>query len=266
MGFPDITPTRKSSAETVSMDAQPGSFLKGWRSLPDELKLQILALALPADHTYREMTFRSGTSYSLGAPTQQLDDLVYPLLSIPEVQGLVLEAWYTQNTFSFRDKGDGFHKNASFDLPPAHMRPYVRSMQLKINKNGDIGLRLLTAIVDGSLGFKNMHDIEITFDCYKSREFTAYLKAMPVLEFPTRSLKVKYRHDVYNGPIEGFGYGTEVDLTEMPLLEKFSTGDGRAKLEWVRYYESRKGKEMTKAWPAVTHDNRERFTEKIARV
>jgi hypothetical protein len=231
--------------------------------------LQILAYTLPADgHTYSKYTFNSSRFTSVDAPTQQPDDLVYSVLSIPEIKGLVIEAWCTQNICSIHWEGNSFEKDVPYDLPPAHIRPYVRSIQLSIIKCGAAGLRLLTTIADGSLGFKNMYNVDITFDGYACNEFNAYLEAMPAIEFPTRSLKIKYGHDVYNGPIEGFGYGTKADLVEMPLLEKLmiSADNGRVKVEWVRYYETSKGKEMTEDWPAITAHFWARSTEKIVRV
>jgi hypothetical protein len=74
------------------MDAQPGSFLKRWRSLPDELRLQILALTLPAGQRYNVFHFRNPRRLGDASTLQQLDNLVYPLLSISEIKDLVIEA------------------------------------------------------------------------------------------------------------------------------------------------------------------------------
>jgi hypothetical protein len=84
--------TQSTPSILHNMDAQPGSFLKRWRSLPDELRLQILALTLPAGQRYNVFHFRNPRRLGDASTLQQLDNLVYPLLSISEIKDLVIEA------------------------------------------------------------------------------------------------------------------------------------------------------------------------------
>jgi hypothetical protein len=78
------------------MDQSTNTFLTGWRSLPDELKLHILRYVLPSGKTYTEYDFRSRKYYR--EDPEDLKKLLYPLLSIEQCKMMALEVLYSQNT------------------------------------------------------------------------------------------------------------------------------------------------------------------------
>jgi hypothetical protein len=104
---------------------------------------------------------------------------------------------------------------------------------MHISRSGDDGLRRLAACADGSLGFQKMHTVYIDFAGNSCCGYEPYLRTMPVLELPTRSLTIKYLH-------ENTRYDTPPDPLEMPVLEKLAVrADGKqAQVKWKRNYEA----------------------------
>jgi hypothetical protein len=94
---------RRAPRSSMIMSQQPKTstrctlfnwFLAGWRTLPDELKLEVLRCTVPNRYIYVFQDFEASKEDVQPRPeTQAFRDLVVPLLSVPEIRGLVLEVF-----------------------------------------------------------------------------------------------------------------------------------------------------------------------------
>jgi hypothetical protein len=97
----------------------PNAFLTGWRALPDKLRFHILRYVLPSGATYNASTFRRWEFRSKN--WRKLDSLVYLLLSVKEVNSLVIDTIYGQNTLSLEHELYA----SGIKLPPIHFKRHV---------------------------------------------------------------------------------------------------------------------------------------------
>jgi hypothetical protein len=104
------------------MAAQLPAFIIGWSKLPDELKLSILAYALPSTVNSEEM---SGAFYQYGF---QADMDIRSLLMCRKMSGLVMDTLYSRSVVEVYDVSStellGFPMTGAvtscgnFELPP----------------------------------------------------------------------------------------------------------------------------------------------------
>jgi hypothetical protein len=119
------------------MATQLTAFIIGWRKLPDELKLKILALALPFKVNSEEI---SGAFYQYGL---QAEMDIRSLLLCPEINGLVMEALYSRSVVEVFDVsssgllgiafgGGAISSSGDFELPPVPARRFIRHLSVNI--------------------------------------------------------------------------------------------------------------------------------------
>jgi len=244
------------------------TFFNGWRSLPDELKLQILEHALPAKYTYCEYHFRrwDHSGFYEDANFNRL----YLLLSIPELKEMVLEAFYSQNTILI-EQGNIYGPTT---WPPNEVRSHVRRLRIDIRTSKLPMLDLLNKIANGLGGFGNLHHLKLRLNGgmveYQHGAIIDAIENMDPITFPARVLEVRYLHDICSKWIDGYGDGTECDPTEMLWLSKFTIhgGQEKVKVQLERYYQQwgRGPKQFVKEWPVITRALRTRYTKKITSI
>jgi hypothetical protein len=119
------------------MDDDSSAFLDGWRSLPDELELNILAYVLPSTINSEEI---SGAFYQYGL---QAEMEIRSLLLCPEIIGLVSEAFYSRSFVEVCDvssadvlgiKPKEISSSCNFELPPVAFRHYIRHLSVNIER------------------------------------------------------------------------------------------------------------------------------------
>ena len=103
------------------------TFIEGWRSLPDELKLHILHYVVNFDGTFAKRHFMNS---HVPAPYKtHLHGIVYPMMSVPELKGLVVEAFYAQHTVLICRSTATPSRPDYMSLPPRAFRPHIRRMR-----------------------------------------------------------------------------------------------------------------------------------------
>jgi len=131
------------------------TIFEGWRSLPDELKLHVL------HYTVYQYGFFSGWHFKnqlVDPPRLQnhLGRTVYPLMSVPELKPLVVEAFYASNTMLV-------HFSPVANIPPRALRPYVRQLHFESGATA-AAFDLLVRFGNGTLGFSRMKRIHLVFN------------------------------------------------------------------------------------------------------
>ena len=228
------------------MTAATSRFLAGWNSLPDELKLHILKYTVPSGNYYQALDFNN--------IEPRLRRIVYPLMSCPEIKGLVMEAFYGQNTLTIKHTPYVFidPQDDVIHYPPPAVSGHVRHLHLHLYQPGIRTFIIFFKIADGTLGFPHLHSIHIDIEGGPPRyhqvkdwiasqvAFRNYLGAVGKVEFSARTLMVKYNHD-------GSGLVDDMDL---PVLEKFNlrAEGGKVQKKVVRYYFSEE-ESSVQAWP-----------------
>ena len=263
-----------------------------WRTLPEELKLEVVRYIVPSENIITE----DGLDWMCSKKGQYNHVDLYTYLSIPEIKPLVLEALYKQNIVRIecpqfsplglyspssprpddRTRGLLSPRYGQVDIrspilfPPRSARTHIRRISIDIPRLDTYVLRVLADLANGSSGFSNFHlvclhigavDDQARFDDLKS-----YVSRMEQLAFPTRRLEIKYYQAKFFHFVEGFGYGWPHDALEVPLLEKLTVQVGKSspKETFERWFErTPRYKELEKAeWAAVTKDPRQRYTVK----
>jgi hypothetical protein len=239
-------------------------FFKGWCSLPDEIKLQILRHTLPSNDTYSYERFRKWSFVFEKNHRDDFRELVIPLLSVPALYGMVLEALYSQNTMYIKK----YVIEGSRKLPRVGVRHHVRLLELHASEYAPSMLGFLWKFAATSTPFQNLQTLAIDFDgdINEDGKLKTALKSMAPMKFPVRILTMKYRHAVmYKTFVEGYGIGFFGDDLEMPLLCKFSIVGNSAGVteKWERYCTTYDGsKVVVQAWPGVVRNIRQRYTRK----
>ena len=193
------------------------SFLRGFRSLPGELKLLILRYAVHTPTAVTSCTWLDECNlhflcypqdcfeinlfqYGTLETRRFLKETVMPLLSVPEIKHLVLEAFYGVNqTVMLSNDTPSSNRNICY-CPPPVVRPLVRRLEINLDYNRPHHLKLLRVISDGST-FPNLHYLTVNLDpeClffdtqenYEPRSyFEAYFQRLGPIHFPTLHLTI----------------------------------------------------------------------------
>jgi len=238
------------------MTTESDSFLRGFRSLPGELKLLILRytvhtptavtacawldncdlhyLCYPQDYFERDV-FRYGTHET----RRLLKKTVIPLLSVPEIKHLVLEAFYGVNrTVMLSNTTPSSNMDICY-CPPPVVRPLVRRLEINLNYNKPHHIKLLREISDGST-FPNLHYLTVNLDpeslFLDNQEdnrprsyFGAYFQRPGPIHFPTRHLTI-----ISIIPGEG---DVDIDAVESLYCEQLDLkSNGIREERWQRFY------------------------------
>jgi hypothetical protein len=178
------------------------TFLENWNTLPNELKLHILCHAVYSKTYVRSYDFLPSNDIPHDHPNSRVKmirETLYPLLSIPALKNMVMEAFYGNNVI-YMIRSCEYPLREDIDVlryPPTLVAPFVR--QLRIFGCGTLSIRKMNIwakIADGTFGFKNLRTLHIsTSGSNHSDNESAFLNALrdfPRMAFPTRQLQVEY--------------------------------------------------------------------------
>jgi hypothetical protein len=192
------------------MSAQKHPFLYGWRTLPEELKLHILSLTLapkPSEldrgllihHHIKEARFWNQYPF-LG--------LAAPLLGCDEIKPLVLEAFYTQNTFlvdySSKDHST-VHGVEYMCLPPHHVAAFIQRLNVRFSMLSTERLKLLERIAAVTSRLENLVSVDLYLtpldppwpgisSPVDARRPSTHLDHIENIWFKSRCLRITYEH------------------------------------------------------------------------
>jgi hypothetical protein len=216
-------------------------FLRGFRSLPDELKLMVLKHAVRTDIAIVSYLFLDD-DFLLDVPEWRdvkdlLRNTVFPLLSIPKLKGFVKEVFYGENLMLIARQGNRprVEEKGVIRYPPPSVAPLVRHIRWLTVNSKDISLNLqklvlVSRLADGTLGFKDLKSVSINNNKIPDGDRDAFrkqLQALGKIKFPTRLLRIEsviYLDD-----------DATVDDLELPLLETIDLqGDGPREECWQR--------------------------------
>jgi hypothetical protein len=153
-------------------------------------------------------------------------ETLYPLLSIPVLKDMVMEAFYGGNIILMaRDPDHPLTEDMNvIRYPPASVSPLVRYTRMLDICAGDVCMRKMTfwrKIADGTFGFQEPAHLALLHPGVTHREnekaFEDALQDFPPMAFHTHQLKVEYWRVEY---VDAQEY--DLDETVIPLLEKFT--------------------------------------------
>jgi hypothetical protein len=266
------------------------AFLSGWRSLPDELKLQIIKYALPAGDEYDEYTLERWlysykrreevhnhgtplTHTSKPSPASQWCKIggrpgvvrclspFYTLLSVPELKGLALEAVCSQNT-TYLTQGC---KYGGPRWPPQDVRGYVRRLEIKVHCYEPSMIDFLNKVASDMSGLNHLHHTKLILKGYPDQFITDVMDVMDPIEFPTRVLEVSLHHVC----------GTTCEKLEGSWLGKLTVRGDQSKttVRLERYFISmwssdpeEDPQEFVEDWPAIMPDDAWRCMDRVVSI
>jgi hypothetical protein len=265
------------------------AFLSGWRSLPDELKLQIIKYALPAGGEYdkfplerwlysykwREEVHNHGTPLTHtskpstasqwckigGRPgvVRRLSPF-YAILTVPELQGLAI---YSQNTIDLRQESE----YACTKWPPPGVRGYVRRLEIGVHCYKPSVVDFLNKVAGDMSGLNHLHHTKLILQG-KPDEFAAdVMDALDPIGFPTKVLEVSLQHDCRNG-------GTTCVRLEGFWLDKLTVRGDQSKttVRLERYFVSmlfdleEDPREFVEDWPVIMPDDAWRCMDRVVSI
>jgi len=288
-----LMPTADMAQPTITggLALQPAPFLTGWRKLPDELKVQILNHALPVGRLFDHRDFTlAGQFDELSAI--QYHKHVLPLLSIPELAGLVTEVFYAKNFMDIdlvgHSSGAGSTAKltklqpSKYDLPikvssphsqplypPMQARSSVRHLVINIPELVPKTIDFLQRVASDDLGMNKLHSVVLIFSCCGTDrdQMLDLLSSLAPIEIPTRKLEITFHH-YYHWFLRGLPPGSSVilpDLLEIPLLEKLTirSKGGKVRERLDRIHTLRGKPSTVRAWPTADFAKRQRVTQKV---
>jgi hypothetical protein len=178
---------RSTPRHPCKMSTQIDPFLRGWRTLSDELKLLILPHTLPCDEVLRSSDFGKLRPIPKPKPRRlayRNYKLFLPLLSIPETAGLVNEVLYKQNTV-FLSIEDTLH-------PPQHTRHHVHKIRAMVYCLNSRTLGNLRKFVQSTITYTGLIHLSFEVDCCgQGFRFPENIEATDKIHFRTQVLNVK---------------------------------------------------------------------------
>jgi hypothetical protein len=219
---------------------------------PDELRLHVLHYTVHFGKGFQKNHFDNQPYYILRAETQFLHDVVYPLMSIPEVKALAIEALYSSNTIQIQYGGDlGAPPTTVTHFPPRDFRAHVRHLRVLVARTSALDFESLARIAEGGLGFGKLQSVNITITNEQDAsppkdDIQVHLMNANIIQLDTRHLSITYWY------MDGGDF--YLDPFEMPVLGKFTLKHGsvQPKEEYMRYYRNtdRYNRYMVHVWPA----------------
>jgi hypothetical protein len=256
-------------------------FLECWRTLPLELHFMVLSYLVPIGTRHPIPSSFSG-QHTTGSKDifkwPSYTSALMPLASVPEVQSLVYELFYSKNIMHVKDSWNLLPK-----YPPVLQRHFVRRLL--------IDMKLDMAMLDGLRGLKSARSfvdlLKITLRIdgnanVHSRTAGAYsnqrrlciplpgendfgtarelkevrdaLENKPTIYVQSQELEVVYVHaDIKIDEGRGDGYcGRMADVWEMPLLDKLTVESqtGEVNVAYERTYARWDvGEWIVEGWP-----------------
>lgn len=227
------------------MSVQAPSFINGWRTLPEELKLHILSLVVAPERSKRGLLSYHHIDEARYWNQHPFRGVFASLLSFPEIKPLVFEAFYTQNSF-FLDYSstdyDIVHGNAYMYLPSRRVQKFVRRINIRFSLLSRERLELLEKIASGTSRLENLVSLDIHLptpvrtwfsaidydDCILARKFRNYLRCIDDIWFESKCLRITYEH---------YPTYTSVDKYETWLLDKLTLHPlmGPRETTWTRF-------------------------------
>lgn len=165
-----ITPSEPLSPE----------FAEGWRKLPDELRVEVLAHNLVCRQPIVHNHVRSGDKLRLDCALGT--QLRHHLALGPEFASLARQIFYERNTFTVRYN----------ELPPIAVRGYIRSISMNEKhrySHESVSWKILERLAAGTLGMDNLQHLRLRLEpakwdsSYGTYEITG---ARKTLRFPFR--------------------------------------------------------------------------------
>ncbi|OAK99179.1 hypothetical protein IQ06DRAFT_294593 [Phaeosphaeriaceae sp. SRC1lsM3a] len=134
----------------------PSPFLDRWRSLPEEIRVAIIAHALPPFKT-RCITHEMKSSEVLADESiSSVLQLITPFAAVPDIATLAYEQFYSENTVAISDSKGWGHLR----YPPRSINHFVRKLDISILLNIK-KLAYIRKLGNGYMGFENLVDIQI---------------------------------------------------------------------------------------------------------
>lgn len=191
------------------MSAHEPSFLDAWRTLPEELKLHILnrVLAPEPSETSRGLVAYHDIKEARYWNQYPFLDLTLPLLECTEIKPLVLEAFYTQNTFLL-DYG-----SSSFNVihrPPGKIAAFVRRLRMRLRLWTKEGLQFLERVATETNKLEQLCSVDLVFASpwgliwhsdssthrkQKAMEYSNSLDGMARVCFKCRCLRITHENN-----------------------------------------------------------------------
>ncbi|KAI4932600.1 hypothetical protein J4E85_002998 [Alternaria conjuncta] len=256
---------------------QPKRSIDYLLALPDELKLQILRLALPSGKKIGSpwacLTYRSN---------MHVDSVCYKdcwlnlVRALPEMAGLIYEVFYGQNIIWMPE----FCTTLDRSYPPRPINMFVRHLEIELVlavKNLDY----LRRLGNGDLGFPDLRSISITINGHGSpmlggtakgndmldilddeddftpavKEMRQHLEAIEPIIFHTCKLEITYKHAWFIVKLPGVPHFQISDPMEDLLLQKITIAEAAGNnVISYRYHGStlstEPDREYVAAWPA----------------
>ena len=137
------------------------AFARGWKSLPDELKLKILGHVLPSGEDIEKphldvdsCTFGPDRFTLIGKPyyLSPHSELLRCLAMGPDNAPLTHQHYYTKNTFIFRR---GLRLGSGLEFPNVKVRGIIRSLEVRMGLIGG-GIPILRKLANGVFGFDDI--------------------------------------------------------------------------------------------------------------
>lgn len=254
-------------------------FLKGWRSLPDELKLHVLSFAIPSGLAIDERAFskkikelslryRKPEGWLVGYydPRTILYCTALPFLGNAEIAQLAFEVLYKQNII---------HLNQFSLSPPLSARSHIRNLSIATEPYYET-FDKLRSLFHGSFDYPNLALVTIEFlllSGYISADTVSAISHLDAIRIRTNELHVSFQHGQYNNTdeldehIEGAPSNDEIAAAVLLGFTVDSQRNLDSGLERYIYDSSDKGREhktFVKTWPDTWVD--ERVTRRVVKV
>lgn len=184
------------------MSAKSSPFLDCWRTLPEELKLQILSLVLAPESSElsRGLMFYHHIKEARFWNQYPFLDLAAPLLECDEIKPIALEAFCTQNSFLL-DYSSKEHSSIDGSRyvwrAPGHIAKLIRRLKICFCASwlSKAWLKLLEDVAAETSRLEQLVSVDLHFSGYGPGdriEYRDYLDGMADIEFMSKCLRVTH--------------------------------------------------------------------------
>jgi hypothetical protein len=182
------------------MSTRNPSFLDGWRTLPEELKLHILSLVLapePSESCRNLLTYHNIKEARFWNQYPFLG-LAAPLLECDEIKPLVLEAFCTQHTFLLDYGSTRNNMIVGIECiwrPPEHIAKLIRRLKICFSASwlSKGWLQLLEDIAAETSRLDQLMSVDLHLSGYgpsDRAEYNYYLYGTANIQFKSKCLRV----------------------------------------------------------------------------
>ncbi|KAF2824633.1 hypothetical protein CC86DRAFT_407799 [Ophiobolus disseminans] len=158
------TPTASTSM-TISPSRDFGDvFLRGWKSLPEEIKLHVLSFRLVHDApiSYDDGRYnKMHNDFTLGP------ELRNHLAMGPDIARIAYEVFFKENIFEIDVRFTAMSQSSrSFRLPQSHDRKLIRRLSIRITNLSD--WEFIRKVITGENLFPNVNEVCVLFTWVKA--------------------------------------------------------------------------------------------------